>query len=66
MKKLITSKNDGDWEGHFQAVQDLLPISWETDSINYLGYGPWYMKKMQNLPLEHPEMYQELMEVTLW
>ena len=40
-KMLIASKRDGDWEGHFQAVQDLLPIFCESDSINYLHYGPW-------------------------
>ena len=43
-------------------VQDLLPIFCESDSINYLHYGLWYMKKMQKLPLDYLEMYQEFLE----
>ena len=62
LKMLIASKRDEHWEGHSQAVQDLLPIFCESDSINYPQYGPWYMKKMQKLPSEHLEMYQEFLE----
>ena len=35
----IDSGRDGDWERHLQAVQDLLLIFCESDSINYLHYG---------------------------
>ena len=47
---------------HLQALQDLLPIFCKPDSINYLRYGSWYMEKMQKLPIEHLDVYQEFME----
>ena len=52
LKNLIASDRDGDWEGHLQAVQDLLPIFRECDSINYLRYASWYLEKMRKLPVE--------------
>ena len=54
LKMLIASKRDEHWEGHSQAVQDLLPIFCESDSINYLHYGPWYMKKNAKTPVRTP------------
>ena len=39
LKMLIASDRNGDWEGHLQAVQDLLPVFCESDSFNYLRYG---------------------------
>ena len=36
LKVLIAADRDGDWEGHLLAVQNLLPIFRESDSINYL------------------------------
>ena len=59
---LIVSDRDGDWEGHLQVVQDLLPIFCESDSINYPRYESWYIEEMRKLPLEHLEVYQEFME----
>ena len=39
LKNLIAPDRDGDSEGHLQAVQDILPIFCECDSINYLRYA---------------------------
>ena len=62
LKNLIASDRDGEWEGHLQAVQDILPIFRECDSINYLRYASWYVEKMRKLPSEHQEIYNEFME----
>ena len=48
LNNLIASDRDGDWEGHLQEVQDLLPIFRECDSINYLRYASWYVEKMRS------------------
>ena len=57
LRNLIACDRDGDWEGHLQVVQDLLPIFRECDSINYLRYASWYLEKMRKLPEEHPYIY---------
>ena len=57
----VDSDTDEDWEGHLEAVQALLSIFCESDSINYLRYESWYMEEMRKLPLKHPEVYQEFM-----
>lgn len=54
LKNLIASNRYGDWEGHPQAVQDLLPIFHEFDRINCLHYTSWYLEKMGRLPVEYP------------
>ena len=41
MNRLIDADREGDWQGHLQTVQDLLPIFRECDSLNYLRYGSW-------------------------
>ena len=48
LKILIASDRDGDWEGHLQAVQDLLPIFCESDSINDLRYDLGTWRKCEN------------------
>ena len=39
LKNLVPADRDGNWERHLQAVQDLLPIFRESDSVNYLRYS---------------------------
>ena len=36
---LIAADRTGDWEGHLDAVENLLPIFRGCDSINYLRYA---------------------------
>ena len=62
LKRLIAAGRKGDWDGHLQAVQDLLPIFQECDSINYLRYASWYLEKMRLLPVEHPEIYEKFQQ----
>lgn len=59
LKFLIAADRNGDWDSHLQAIQKLLPVFREFDSINYLRYASWYLKKMRWLEEEHPEVYQK-------
>ena len=59
LKALIAADRDGDWEGHLMAVQNLLPIYRECDSINYLRYASLYLETMRKLPQEHPDIYEK-------
>lgn len=58
---IIAADRNGDWEGHLIAVQQLLPMFAECDSINYLCYGSSYLELMQHLPVDHPAVYSEFM-----
>ena len=59
LKALIAADREGDWEGHLLAVQNLLPIFRECDSINYLRYATLYLEMMRRLPDDHPEIYEK-------
>ena len=61
LQNLIAADCEGDWEGHLLAVQNLLPISRECDSINYLRYAS-YLEMMRKLPEEHPNIYKQFMD----
>ena len=56
LHNLIAANREGDWEGHLQAVQGLLPVFCEADCINYLQYATWYLEKMCKLDQEHPDL----------
>ena len=58
IKNLVGSGREGNWHGHLQTVQDLLPVFREADCINYLRYASFYLEKMRILPTEHPEIYE--------
>ena len=62
LKVLIASDRKGNWEGHLQAIQSLLPLFIESGSINYVRYASWYLEKMGKLPHEHPDIYKEFMK----
>ena len=59
LKALIAADRNGDWEAHLLAVQNLLPIFRESDSINYLRYATLYLEMMRRLPQDHPEIYEK-------
>ena len=61
LHNLVAADRKGDWLGHLQAVQDLLPVFCEADCINYLRYGSWYLEKMLKLESDHPDLYAEFM-----
>ena len=50
IKNLVASDREGNWNGHLQPVQDLLPIFREADCINYFRYASFYLEKMRMLP----------------
>ena len=52
LHNLIAADGEGDWEGHLQAVQDLLPVFHESDCTNYSRYATWYIEKMRKLKHE--------------
>ena len=39
LKALIAADREGDWQAHLQAMQNLLPVFRECDSVNYLRYA---------------------------
>ena len=55
LQNLIAADREGDWEGHLQAFQDLLPVFCEANCVNYLRYATWYLKKMRKLDQVHAE-----------
>ena len=61
MKDLIAADRNGDWNGHLQAVQDVLPLFQECDSIHYLRYGSLYLEQMRYLPNEYPDIYNKFL-----
>ena len=61
LKDLITADRNGDWEGHLQAVQNVMPLFQECDSVNYLRYASLYLEQMWQLPENHPEIYEKFM-----
>ena len=44
LKNFIVADRNGYWNGHLQAVQDLLPLFRECESINYLRYASLYLR----------------------
>ena len=54
---VISADGEWDWEGHLQAIQDLLPVFCEAGCINHLRYATWYLKKMRRLDQEHPDIH---------
>ena len=55
LKDLAATDKEGDWDAYLLAVQNILPIFRESDSINYLRYGSLYLENMHRLPEEHRE-----------
>ena len=62
IETLIASDWTGDWEGHLDAVENLLPIFRGCNSINYLRYTMFYLKSMHKLPTDHPGIYGMFMK----
>ena len=62
LKNLIAADREGDWEGHLQAIQDLLPIFCESGSFNYQRYGSIYLALMRKLPKDYLLIYDQFMK----
>ena len=61
LKDLIAADWTGNWTAHLQAVQNLLHLSRENDSINYLRYASLYLEQMKQLPIDRPEIHAMFM-----
>ena len=59
MKSLVAVERTGNWIGHLQSVQDLLPLFRECHSLNYLWYGFLYLEKIKMLETEYPDIHKE-------
>ena len=59
LKNLIAADREGNWKGHLQAIQDLLPIFCESGSFNYQRYGSVYLEFMRKLPADYPIIYDQ-------
>ena len=57
LHNLISVDREGDWEGHLQAIQDLLPVFCQADCISYLRYATWYLEKLRRLDQKHPDIH---------
>ena len=57
LKDLIAVDRTGNWHAHVQAMQLLLPLFRESDSIYYLRYSSLYLEQMRRLTIDHPEIH---------
>ena len=62
LKVLFAADREGNWQVDLQAMQNLLLVFRECDSINYLRYASWYAEKIRKLPQDHPEIYEKFMQ----
>ena len=56
---LIRVLREGNWMLHLRMVIPLM-FALLFDRLNYAKYPPVYCNQMQNLPMEHPEVYEHL------
>ena len=61
-KIFISAEKEGNWKGHLQAIQDMIPVFCPTGSVSYQRYCSVYLEMMRQLPEEHPSIFKEFME----
>ena len=59
---MIAADRTGDWEGHLDAFENLVPIFRECDSISYLRNATFYSESMRRLPTDNPAIYEMFMK----
>ena len=62
LKSLISADREGNWKGHLQAIQNMIPVFCQGGSVNYQRYCSLYLEMMRHLPEEHPSIHKEFME----
>ena len=62
LKDLAVADRESDWEAYLLVTHNILPISRESDSINYLRYRSLHLENMRRLPEEHPEICNKFMQ----
>ena len=58
LNKFIASERMGDWIGHLNAMQEMLPYFAATGHNFYLKSGYVYLQEMASLSEKHPSIYQ--------
>ena len=61
LQNFISADKEGDWEGHLQAIQDVLPVFCQAECINYLLYATWYLEKLRRLNKKYPDIHTEFL-----
>ena len=56
LKDLIAADPNGDLDGHFQSVQNLISQFQECDSIEYIRCASVHMLILRYLPKKYPEI----------
>ena len=46
LKNLISVNREGNWKGHLQAIQDMLPVFCQNGGVNYQRYCSLYHEMM--------------------
>ncbi len=61
IKHIISSDREGNFPLHVASVETSLPIFRESDSLNYLRYGSFYLETTKLMQCTHPEVFQRFM-----
>lgn len=62
VQRYIWAERIGDWEGHLQESQKMLPYLVVSGHHKYVSCLPHYINEMTKLPSTAPEVHQEFME----
>ncbi|CAH1796874.1 unnamed protein product [Owenia fusiformis] len=58
----IEAERAGDWLGHLNAVEQMLPYMVAAKHRNYMACIPQYLAEMNALPESHPNTHKEFMD----
>ena len=61
IKHIISSDREGNFALHIASVERSLPIFRESDCLNYLRYGSFYLETTKMLQINHPEVFRRFM-----
>ena len=61
IKHIFASDREGNFPLHIAAVEKSLPIFSESDCVNYLRYGSFYLESTRTLEATHPDIFQSFM-----
>ncbi len=61
IKHIISSDREGNFPLHVASVETSLPIFRESDSLNYLRYGSFYLETTKLMQCAHPEVFHRFM-----
>lgn len=60
LRSFIRAERTGDWDLHFRALQDMLPYFASSGRYLYTKSGYVYLMMMQNLDIDHPDVYKAI------